>query len=524
MGEELGFSRRMTLTDEAATVRLAEDLAIALRPGDVVLLHGDLGAGKSTLARAMLRAMADDAGLEVPSPTFTLVQGYQLPRFPVAHVDLYRLGAPEEVDELGLDEAVATGAVLIEWPERGEGSLPRGRTIELSLTQGADGNDSREATIATADAAAGTRLRRSLLVRDFLDEAGLAGARRRYLQGDASTRAYERIGSGDGRRVLMNHPPEPDDETGRARLAYYRGARLAEDTRPFVAIGRALHERGFSTPDILAADTARGLILLEDLGDEFCVAGDPPAPMVERYQTAIDVLVELHAQALPSEIDDGAGGRYRLPAFDATIFRNEVMVLTDWGFGHLTGRELGGDEKAAFLALWAPLFAEVTSGPLTWSLRDFHSPNLMWLAERQGFRRLGIIDHQDAILSHPAYDVASLAQDARVTVPAALETALVERYVAGRRAHDGGFDEAGFRRGYAILGAQRNTRLLGLWARLLRRDGKSGYLRHYPRTSDYLDRCLAQEALAPLADWFGRMLPGEVRRRGVEINPPRSTG
>lgn len=524
MAEAAGLDLTLALADEAATTRLAEDLAIALRPGDVVALHGDLGAGKSTLARALIRAVADDDGLEVPSPTFTLVQGYQFARFTLTHVDLYRLGTAEEVEELGLDEAAASGAVLIEWPEKGAGFLPRGRLIELWLDHGPGGPDTRRARIATGDAAAAARIGRSMLVRGWLEANGLAGARRRYLQGDASTRAYERVAGTGEALVLMNHPPEPNNEAGQARVAYYRAARLAEDTRPFVAIGQALKARGFSTPEIRAADTARGLLLLEDLGDTFCIAGEPPAPVVERYETAIDMLVALHGQELPAEIDDGAGGTYRLPAFDATIFTNEVAVLPDWGLAHLTGREPTAQERRDFLALWAPLFDEVTAGPLTWSLRDFHSPNLMWLAGRAGIARLGIIDHQDTILGHPAYDVASLAQDARVTVPAGLETALVERYIAGRQALDRGFDPAAFRRGYAILAAQRNTRLLGLWARLLRRDGKSGYLRHYPRTSDYLDRCLAHEALAPLADWFGRWLPSGVRRRGCEINPPRSPG
>ncbi|MGO7201679.1 tRNA (adenosine(37)-N6)-threonylcarbamoyltransferase complex ATPase subunit type 1 TsaE, partial [Rhizobium ruizarguesonis] len=170
------------LKDEAATVRLGEDLALALKAGDCLALSGDLGAGKSSLARTILRAMADDEGLEVPSPTFTLVQSYDL-RIAVSHFDLYRLADPAELTELGFDEALQNGICLVEWPEMAESELPAER---IALTLVHEGNG-RRATIGATGAQA-SRIRRVLAIREFLDDAGYPDAKRRFLTGDASLR------------------------------------------------------------------------------------------------------------------------------------------------------------------------------------------------------------------------------------------------------------------------------------------------------------------------------------------------
>ncbi|RVC46269.1 tRNA (adenosine(37)-N6)-threonylcarbamoyltransferase complex ATPase subunit type 1 TsaE, partial [Mesorhizobium sp. M4A.F.Ca.ET.090.04.2.1] len=189
------------LADEAATARLGEDLAMALRPGDVLALKGDLGAGKSTLARSLIRALADDAGLDVPSPTFTLVQTYDT-RFPVHHFDLYRLSAAAELDELGFDDALAQGAALVEWPERAETALPDG-TLWVELAHQGDGRLAK----LSGQGAAFDRAARSLAMRDFLATAGWGEAGRRFFVGDASARSYEIVSlAGLAPRVLMNSP------------------------------------------------------------------------------------------------------------------------------------------------------------------------------------------------------------------------------------------------------------------------------------------------------------------------------
>jgi tRNA threonylcarbamoyl adenosine modification protein YjeE len=232
------------LADPEATVRFAEDVSLALQQGDCLCLSGDLGAGKSTFARALIRAIADDPDLEAPSPTFTLVQSYEL-RLPVAHMDLYRLGSPDELDELGLDDALGEGVALIEWPEKALELLPEDRVMIRF-----DGiGDSR--TLAISGPAAFTaRLERSRAARAFLEANLGTHVIRRHLQGDASSRTYETIRPQDGDPViLMNAPRKPDGPPVRDGLPYSQIAHLAEDVVPFVAIAGWLRSRGFAAPE-----------------------------------------------------------------------------------------------------------------------------------------------------------------------------------------------------------------------------------------------------------------------------------
>jgi tRNA threonylcarbamoyl adenosine modification protein YjeE len=491
------------LADETATVRLAEDIAALLRPGDVVTLAGDLGAGKSALARAVLRAVADDPDLEVPSPTFTLVQTYATPRLALAHLDLYRLGDPDEIAELGLDD-LADHVLLVEWPDRAGDRLADDR-LEVTLTPGAD--DGARRAVLVGRGAWAARLPRTLAIRRFLAAAGWAGASRRFLYGDAHHRAYERVRLGDRTLVLMNQPAETDERKRTQRRLQH----LSEDTRSFHGFAIAYAARGFTVPAIVRHDVDDGLMLVEDFGDTFCIVGEPPAPVPERYRVAVETLARLHGLDLPAVVADGVGGVWPVPAWDVETLANEVAVLLDWGVAHYVGRPPTEGERADFLGLWRPLFAELDAGPKTWCLRDFHSPNLMWLADRAGAACLGILDFQDTIFGSPAYDVASLAQDARVTVPEALERDLVAAYLAAR-AGDAGFDVAGFRRAYAILAVQRATRLLGQFPRLKHRDGKPGYLRHIPRLWDYLIRTIEDPVTRPLKLWYDAVIPQDRRR------------
>lgn len=503
------FNVILDIATETETVALAEDLAAVLRPGDAVALVGDLGAGKSTLARALIRALADDDGLEVPSPTFTLVQSYDLPRLTLAHFDLYRLSDADELDELGFDEALADGAVLVEWPDRAGDRLPDDALIVV-IEPGAT-PEARRVRLDGPAARWGFRLTRTRAIRAFLAASGRVGTHRRHLQGDASSRSYERIHDAHGTAVLMNHPAERDDAAGRARMAARAAAKLAEGPRPFLAMATTLAALGASVPTVIAHDLDQGFMLLEDLGDAFCVTGTPPAPIPERYVTAVKWLADLHGRDLPATIPDGIGGDYHLPAYDLGNLEAEVSVFLDWGIPHVLGRPAGDGERTAFLALWRPLFDEILAGPVTWCLRDYHSPNLMWLPERTGLARVGVLDFQDTLLGPPAYDVASLAQDARVDVSPALEAELLGAYVAARRVQHADFDEAAFLRAYAILSAQRNTRILGVFARLAARDGKPGYLRHMPRLWGYLDRVFGEAVLHPLKLWYEETVPADRR-------------
>lgn len=489
------------LADEAETKRLAEELAAVARPGDVMLLSGDLGAGKSTLARFLIRTISDDPELEVPSPTFTLVQSYELPRLTVHHLDLYRLAAPEEVDELGIEDA--EGLMLVEWPDRAEARFA-GDRLEIHLALDPAAPAAREARLVGHGGWA-ARLERMDLARRFLADAGYGRWRRSFLQGDASKRRYERLLGPDDQAVFMDWPPAPDPGTG--AVPYSRVAHLAEELVPFVAIAEALRAAGFTVPEIMAADLDAGFAVLEDLGCE-TVLDAGGRPVTRRYETAIDLLVALHGRDMPAEVAAAPGRTHRLPAYDEGAFLAEVELLTAWFAPHALGRPLPDEAVAEFRAIWSRLLGTlIAEAPPVWVLRDYHSPNLCWLPEDRGGCRIGLLDFQDAVRGPAAYDVASLVMDARVDVPAELRDALVARYVAGRRAGGAALDGEAFAAELAVMEAQRNTKVLGIFARLAGRDGKPGYLVHIPRIAGYLDAALRHPALAPLNDWHARHLP-----------------
>jgi hypothetical protein len=483
----------VVLADEAATTRLGADLARALKPGDLVALEGDLGAGKSTLARGLIRTLAGDDALDVPSPTFTIVQTYDL-TVPVSHFDLYRLNAPAELDELGLDEALA-GIVLVEWPEKAGDRLPTDR-IRVSLAESGQG---RVAKIF-APAAAAARIARPLDIRDFLRTAGWGEAVRRPLAGDASARSYETVTLGAEARIVMNSPPLVLGPAVRDGKAYAEIAHTARDVSAFVAIDRALAGAGIAVPTIYAHDLARGLLLIENLGSgSFLDAAG--RPVAARYAAAAELLTLIHARRWEPRIEAAPGVFHTVPHFDRAAMLIEADLLIEWYLPYVTGSAPTDALRAAYRGAWDSALDRLAGGETTLMLRDYHSPNIIWREERTGHDRLGIIDFQDALIGPAAYDVASLAMDARVDVSRVVERSTVAAYVAARKAA-GGFDENAFALAYATMAAQRNSKILGIFVRLDRRDGKPQYLRHLPRIQDYLRRAFEHPGLAALAAFY----------------------
>jgi tRNA threonylcarbamoyl adenosine modification protein YjeE len=493
------------LANETATAHLMADLALLIGPGDVITLSGDLGAGKTAAARAMIRYLAGDDTIEVPSPTFTLAQHYDLPSYPLLHADLYRISGPGELEEIGLAPLPEGTVVLIEWPERAAGTLPADR-IDIAFShRPALGSAARAAEI-TGYGKATAQVARLAALRQFLDDAGYLDAKRQRMAGDASTRSYARLMRGDGSFILMNAPKRPDGPAIHDGKSYSAAVHLAEDVKPFVAIARGLRDHGFSAPVIHHADLDSGFLLTEDFGSAGFVEGTPPTPIAERYQAATDMLAALHCRTLPEAVPVAPHLTYAIPVFDTEAMLVEIGLMLDW---YLTDRgvEPSGDMRAEFKAIWRALLAKPAAAPRTWVLRDFHSPNLIWLEQRRDIGKVGIIDFQDTVLGPPAYDLVSLLQDARVDVPESLELALLARYVRARLEPGSSFDPAGFAELYAIMSAQRNTRLLGTFARLNRRDGKPHYLRHQPRIWTYLTRSLAHPALSAAQAWYRAHVP-----------------
>lgn len=484
------------LPDERVTVLLGEDLAAALRAGDVVALYGGLGVGKTTLARAVIRAVCGDRHLEVPSPTFTLVQVYNA-RIQLIHADLYRLAAADELDELGLSDERDSSITLVEWPENGGARFAGSDIISVRL---AIDDTGRSVAINGPDDAM-ARIARSLAARDFLASAGFGDTPRTFLQGDASARSYERITGPAGKpAILMDSPPRPDGPPVRDGKPYSQIAHLAETVLPFVAIDRMLRENGFCAPEIYASDLEAGFLALEDFGDAQFLT-HPGRPVAERYDAAARLVAAVHSLPWPRGVSVDRVHRYAIPDYDFDAMMIEARLLIDWYLPFSAGRDPDASQISRFHSVWQQILGLLADGEKTLVLRDYHSPNLIWRGDRTGDDRIGLIDFQDAVIGPPAYDVASLALDARVDISETLEGETVQAYCAARAAA-GKFDRERFQRDYAIMAAQRNSKILGIFVRLNTRDGKSAYLRHLPRIRGYIARAVRHEALEPLAQLY----------------------
>ncbi len=320
---------------------------------------------------------------------------------------------------------------------------------------------------------------RSAAIAAFLAAAGWADAVRAPLAGDASARRYERLDRAGARAILMDVPPGS-------------GLRI----EPFLAVDAWLRAGGFSAPEVRAADADAGLALLEDLGDDlYARLCADPAREAPLYAAAVDVLAELQRRPPPS-------GNWTPPPYDRAFLMREVGLVPEWYLPAATGSAPAPALVAEYDALCAAALAPVADVRAAPVLRDYHAENLLWLPERAGPARVGILDFQDMLVGHPAYDLVSLLADARRDVPEALRAAMTRRYL-----DRSGAEPDPFLRAAATLSAQRNLKILGLFTRLCRRDGKPRYLGYLPRVWGNLARDLAHPDLAPLAAFVHRHVP-----------------
>jgi aminoglycoside/choline kinase family phosphotransferase len=314
----------------------------------------------------------------------------------------------------------------------------------------------------------------------FLDAAGWGNARVLPLAGDASFRRYFRVIDHDRQAVLMDAPPPH------------------EDPRPFLAVADHLIGQGFAAPSIYARDLHHGLVLLEDFGDIRVREYLEAAPHEEQsvYERAVALLADLHARP-PAD----------LRPYDRAEYQREAGLLTEW-YCPALGLDV---DAAAYRAAWDAVLpiAEADDAPKVTVLRDYHAENIMLIPDHESSHGLGLLDFQDALVGHPAYDLVSLLQDARRDVPPEIEAQMIARYKELARP-SGQFDAA-----YAVLGAQRNAKIIGIFTRLWKRDGKPRYLSFLPRMWDLLERDLKHPALGPVADWFAANIPAEKRHHAL---------
>lgn len=334
---------------------------------------------------------------------------------------------------------------------------------------------------------------RDLCISHFLARNGWEDGIRHPLAGDASFRRYERVRCPDGRQAVLMDAPPPKERVG-----------------PFISIADILVAAGFSAPRILAADEERGLLLLEDLGDTtYARALKEGADEAELYHLAVDCLIALH-KALPASICAG------LPDFDPARMMREVSLILDWFWPAIKGSPPAPEIRESFQRAWTRALSEIADFPRTLVLFDFHIDNLLYLQDRPGVTACGLLDFQDAVYGPQIFDLMSLIDDARRDVPEMLAASLIARYQAAFP-H---FSRDVFQTGYAVMGAQRHTRILGTFTRLYHRDGKPAYQIFMPRVWRQLTAALAHPVMAPVANWFATHLPpAEMAGRAL---PPAS--
>ncbi len=481
---------------EAETNQLGKDIAMILQRGDFICLSGDLGTGKSVLARGIIRHLARDEDFEVPSPTYTLCQSYDtIPA--VSHFDLYRISGMDELEELGWEDALETGCILMEWHEQCFDEIPK-QAIHIEF---AETNETERMLNFSGNAHLLSRIKRSLLIRKFLSDADYRNIIRYPLMGDASARSYELISHDDEQLLLMNAPALPDGPPIKDGKPYSKIAHLAEDVTAFVAIDELIRAKGFAAPEIKAQNLDEGLLLIEHFGDEGII-DENRVPIAERYMAAIEFLAALHACDFTNKATLKSGEIYQIPSYDEKAILIEVDLLLQWYAPSQSGSKIDEEDASQFEALWRSYAEKIQTYEKTLVMRDYHSPNILWRSQETGSDRIGVIDFQDAVMGPTAYDVASLAQDARVDVSPELETQLVNHYIKCRMAQDNAFDENVFRESYAIMAAQRATKILGIFIRLNERDGKPAYLKHLPRMQDYIQRSLQHPILEPYKTWL----------------------
>lgn len=323
---------------------------------------------------------------------------------------------------------------------------------------------------------------RQEVIQEFLGRQGWGHAKHDPLPGDASFRRYIRLHDRASQAMLMDAPPPK------------------EDVRPFIRIAQHLVELGYSAPRILSADVEAGLLLLEDFGDDtftrLITRGEDEEDL---YWLAVDLLIDLHGQgdaAVPSD----------LPIYDDDKLLTEALLLVDWYIPEMTGQIVSAAKREAYIKMWRDLFPTARAVPETMVLRDFHVDNLMRLP-RPGVAACGVLDFQDAVAGPITYDLMSLLEDARRDIDPLLVAGLKRRYLDAFPA----LNPARFEASWRILAAQRHAKVIGIFTRLLRRDGKAVYLPHIPRVWRLLEQALEHPQLTPMKLWLDEMIPKSMR-------------
>lgn len=467
------------------TAKLAHQVARFLLAGDVILLKGSLGAGKSFFARSLIRALGCRQQ-HIQSPSFTLMNTYDDTRLPLAHVDLFRINTVEEMADLALEPFFKHGVVVIEWPEK----VPMDSFPETALHISVDDRGGEDRLFTLEGKSWEKRLgfideslRRPSTEKgraNFLTEiTGRKGDVISPVSADASFRSYWRVRLPEGNRIIMDAPP-PLEEIDR-----------------FVEVDRHLARIGVHVPHIYQVDSQKGYALLEDLGDTtFYDAIQKGANVQQLYERAVDVLIHI------AKSDRAPVANYSLE-----MVQNEACVFTDWYMPIANREATHTADRRIYRALWEPLWEKIQKTPKTTILADYHCQNLMLLGpldDERDINNVGVIDFQDARIGTVVYDMVSLLYDVRYDVPKALHELLIKRFVDGL---EGAVTMEDFMVAFRLMGTQNLLRIAGVFTRLWKRDGKQNYQNYMPRLWRHLDEFLSYRETETIRTFLEKHTP-----------------
>ncbi|MEN2494965.1 MAG: hypothetical protein TECD_00876 [Hyphomicrobiaceae bacterium hypho_1] len=507
----IDYSCNIELSDLFETRLLAQIVSLLVLEGDIITLRGSIGTGKTTLARHLIRAIAEDNELNVPSPSYPLMINYNTPHFEIYHCDFYRLTDPNEIYDLGFPENLENFVFIIEWPEIAEGIFPNSN-IQININDiWSDQPDCRIVNISGIESSAQC-IEKIFQIWYFLQswlshvQLTINDVSLGYVRRDIFMRRYARLDTPHRSFILMISPNQLDNPPTRYSLTDSPKAYLAEDTDYVTSIQTELSQLGFSVAYMHYINRRQGLAIIEDLGhtmlSDLITQGNDQEHL---FRCACDVLVQLSAYSPPKKIIKN-GYSHAMPELNSVSMEIEIELLLDWYLPLTNEQPITCNERRSFLDIWRQQLVRLEDQRAL-VLHEFHSTNLLWLPDRECVARIGIINYQDVAIGHRAYDVVSLLQDTCSYVSQDVEFRLLRYYFDKMHANGRSCNEASFLYAYALLGAQRNIRKIGVVARLAKMSGKSLYLHDIPLLLKYLKRCLEHPALHDIRAWLATYIP-----------------
>lgn len=473
-----------------ANIRELEDLARVISKilvkGDIVALIGEIGSGKTTFSKRLINELTSIHINEINSPTFNLYTIYDKNGVQVNHYDFYRVENSEDLLEIDLIESYKSGITIIEWADKYINAL-KNDYIEVHLKEK---KNHREYQVIGRGSFR-QRIKNANSLEYFLDQTNLKINRQEDIKGDASKRKYHRLYTENSTLILM-------DSSQEKKIA--SPTKLSTSINDYIHICKYLEKINIRVPKLFYTDTENEYLIEEDFGDlqysQVVSAGN----FKELYQPAISTLLHITRINHPHDLEVD-GMKYKIPEYDNMTYLNEIEIFIKFYWPYKKGHICSPSTQNEFMDIFNELLGKLSSDK-SLVLRDFHSPNLMFLNTEKNHRKCGVIDFQDALIGHPIYDLVSLSQDARVTITEEQENFLLEQYKVEFDYNNYNFDKSTIMDQYCILGAQRSLKILGIFARLSIIDNRNDYIGHMPRIINYIRKNMKNSNLSNLSNWL----------------------